>query len=214
MPVITRGTENFPSWCELEAFEIISLPEGYSHSFPRRERRETLIVARGHCRVTAPVDMLVAEGGKAELGNGDAQSTTQFEVREAAPGTVLVRLMGRWGAETGGAGIFQVEPSDSSEERGDLVSYPKETNFDNHYHDCDEYWIILEGQGVAASEGQLYKVEPGDCVATGMGHHHDVPLVTDPIRAVYFETTLEGRKRRGHLWDHTHGPAEPQADRV
>jgi mannose-6-phosphate isomerase-like protein (cupin superfamily) len=55
---------------------------------------------------------------------------------------------------------------------------------------------------------------PGDCLAIGMGHHHDFPLVTLPVRAVYFETTLEGEKRRGHLWEHTHGPAVPWLDRV
>ena len=32
--------------------------------------------------------------------------------------------------------------------------------------------------------------------------------------AVYFETTMEGEKRRGHLWDHIHGKAQPRAERV
>ncbi len=59
-----------------------------------------------------------------------------------------------------------------------------------------------------------YEMKPGDCLATGMGHHHDMTLVHEPVRGVYFETTLEGQKRRGHLWDHTHGLAEPQAERV
>lgn len=70
------------------------------------------------------------------------------------------------------------------------------------------------GRGTAVSEGKHYAVGPGDCVATGMGHHHGFPLVAEPVRAVCFETALEGRKRRGHLWNHTHGPAEPRADRV
>ena len=30
----------------------------------------------------------------------------------------------------------------------------------------------------------------------------------------FFETTLDGQKRRGHLWNHMHGLAQPQADRV
>lgn len=29
----------------------------------------------------------------------------------------------------------------------------------------------------------------------------------------YFETTMMGEKRRGHLWEHTHGKAQPQAER-
>ena len=94
------------------------------------------------------------------------------------------------------------------------MSYPKTTLFDNHFHDCDEYWILFEGRGVAYSEGRRYEVGVGDCVATGMGHHHDFPEVFEPVRAVYFETDLEGRRRAGHLWEHTHGPAAPQPARV
>ena len=33
-------------------------------------------------------------------------------------------------------------------------------------------------------------------------------------RAVFFETAREGQRRRGHLWEHTHGPAEPRPDRI
>ena len=99
---------------------------------------------------------------------------------------------------------------DDPHDRGDPVSYPKATAFDAHYHDCDEYWIIFEGEGVAVSEGIAYDVAPGDCIATGMGHHHDFPQASETVRAVFFETTLKGDKRRGHLWNHTHGPAQPQ----
>ena len=210
MPLIKEGEGPFPTWCELESFEIVTLKDGGAHRFTRRGRREKLIVARGTCRLAAPADQLLPEGAVVDL----EEPTACFSVRDASPGTTLVRMAGRWGAETGGSGLFGVQPSDDPRDAGDEVAYPKETNFDSHYHDCDEYWIILEGRGVAVSEGKHYEVGPGDCVATGMGHHHDFPLVTAPIRAVFFETTLEGRKRRGHLWDHTHGPALPRPDRV
>jgi mannose-6-phosphate isomerase-like protein (cupin superfamily) len=97
---------------------------------------------------------------------------------------------------------------------GDPVDYPRRTEFDNHYHDCDEYWVIVEGRAVVVSEKKVYILSPGDCLATGMGHHHDLPHVIEPIRGVYFETTLGGQKRLGHLWEHTHGPAEPKEERV
>jgi mannose-6-phosphate isomerase-like protein (cupin superfamily) len=51
-------------------------------------------------------------------------------------------------------------------------------------------------------------------VPIGMGHHHDMPSVNSPVQAVYFETTLAGDKRTGHLWNHTHGPARPMAERI
>jgi mannose-6-phosphate isomerase-like protein (cupin superfamily) len=59
------------------------------------------------------------------------------------------------------------------------------------------------------SENTLYDVGPGDCVATRMGHHHDFPAVTEPVLAIYFETTMRGKHRRGHLWERVHGPAFP-----
>jgi len=49
-----------------------------------------------------------------------------------------------------------------------------------------------------------------------MGWHHDVLSVKDdkPIRAIWFEGTLEGQKRVGHLWEPQHGKAKPRAKRV
>lgn len=210
MPVIADGSGPFPTWCELESFEIVDLTKGESHTFSRSGQRERLIVARGSCQLTAPDDKLLQKGAIVDLDSG----TAHFAVDAITPGTQLVRMAGRWGEETGGAGIFAVATADDPQDGGDPVDYPKETSFDSHYHDCDEYWIVLEGSGVAVSEGNLYDVGPGDCVATGMGHHHDFPRVFQPIRAVFFETTLEGRKRRGHLWNHTHGAAAPKPDRT
>lgn len=210
MPLIVDGNGPFPHWCELEHYEIVDLADGGSHAFARTGQREKLIVARGQCRLVAPGDQLLERGAVVDLDSEPGP----FAIVEASPGTQLVRMAGRWGEETGGAGIFGVTRAKELGDGGDPVSYPKETRFDNHYHDCDEYWIVLEGRGVAVSEGKSYSVGPGDCVATGMGHHHDFPLVSEPVRAVFFETTLEGRKRRGHLWNHTHGPAEPRTERV
>jgi mannose-6-phosphate isomerase-like protein (cupin superfamily) len=125
-----------------------------------------------------------------------------------------VRLSGRWGADLGGCGIFRVVRQDNPVNRGDPVSYPKTTSVDVHYHDCDEYWIMLEGAGTARVGARQIPVQPGDCVTIGMGHHHDFPLVDAPVKAVFFETTLEGAKRVGHLWNHTHGPAQPRPERI
>ncbi len=85
---------------------------------------------------------------------------------------------------------------------------------EKHFHDHDETWIILAGRGIAVSEGNSYQVGPGDCVATEMGHHHDFPIVFQPVKAVFFETTLAGQKRHGHLWEYEYGPAQPRPKRV
>jgi mannose-6-phosphate isomerase-like protein (cupin superfamily) len=210
MPLISERHQVFPAWCELAAFEIVHLPVGARHVFSRREPQERLIVAAGSCRIGMggrSVD--ASEGTKVELDpTGGA-----FVVDDVRTPVTLVRLSGSWGTELGGWGLFAVNEIADPVERGDPTDYPKRTNIDNHYHDCDEYWIIVEGRGEVVSEGKRYAVGPGDCLATGMGHHHDFPTAQEPVRAVYFETTLMGERRRGHLWDHTHGPAQPQSDR-
>ena len=99
-----------------------------------------------------------------------------------------MRFCGRWGAETGGSGIFNMDNSPSPRIRAIRSPYEKWTNFDSHFT-MREYWVILEGQARAVSEGKAYEMKPGDCLATGMGHHHDMPLVHEPVR----ECTLKRR---------------------
>jgi mannose-6-phosphate isomerase-like protein (cupin superfamily) len=210
MPVFQSGGP-VPDWCELRSFEIITLNPGQSHRFDRREAREKLIAGRGACRVKTGADELdLAEREMFDLADG----LDTFEAIAGEGPATVIRMSGRWGDELGGTGIFGAREVEDPRDNGDPVDYPKRTSFDAHYHDCDEYWILFEGRGSAVSEGKHYDVGPGDCVATGMGHHHDFPLVSEPVRAVFFETTMEGEKRRGHLWNHTHGIAQPKADRT
>ncbi len=208
MPVFRTGA---PDWCEMRFFEIIDLPAGAKHIFVRSQPKEKLIIGAGQCRIAFEGKTITADEG-ANLDLQEANS--RFEVIDTLCPVTLIRMGGRWGAELGGSGLFTLRKSDHSGDKGDPVAYAKTTNFDNHYHDCDEYWIILEGRGVVVSEGKTYEVGPGDCLATGRGHHHDFPQVFEPVKGAYFETTLEGQKRRGHLWNHTHGPAQPAPDRV
>jgi len=211
MPVFKSGEGQAPDWCELEYFDIVELPVGATHTFDRVGAKEKLIVGNGQCRLSCGGEAVAAEEGT----NVDLLSPDdQFEVTEVPSDATLIRMCGRWGDDLGGSGIFTSAPGGDGAERGTAIDYPKETGFDNHYHDCDEYWILFEGSGVAVSEGKHYEVGPGDCIATGMGYHHDFPKVHEPVKAVYFETTMEGEKRRGHLWEHTHGPAEPRAERT
>jgi mannose-6-phosphate isomerase-like protein (cupin superfamily) len=211
MPVFREGEGQAPAWCEMTHFEIVHLSAGQFHSFARAGKKEKLIVGQGSCHITIEDISIIAERG----ANLDLTTESgQFEIIEVLDDTILIRMCGEWGEPLGGSGLFAVAKSDHPQDKGDPVNYPKETNFDCHYHDCDEYWILFKGRGIAVSEGKQYEVGPGDCVATGMGHHHDFPLVSERVEAVFFETTLQGQQRRGHLWDHTHGPAQPQQERI
>jgi mannose-6-phosphate isomerase-like protein (cupin superfamily) len=210
MPLFRDRMASAPDWCELTAFEIVNLAPGERREFPRTAPRERLIVAGGHCRLAFGGEEIDGtEGTKVEL----AGTEDHFAVTEVRAPTTVVHLRGKWGEETGGWGLFRVREVEHAEDKGDPVDYPKRTTIDSHYHDCDEFYIILEGRGTVVSERQHYEVGPGDCVATGMGHHHDFPLAPEPVKAVFFETTLAGQRRRGHLWNHTHGQAQPQPGR-
>jgi mannose-6-phosphate isomerase-like protein (cupin superfamily) len=206
MPLIQEHDQDFPAWCELRSFEIVRLAPGETSSIsPAAEPKTVLIAGQGEAKTeTASLE----EGDILDL---EGAPTT---VVAGAAGATLIRLSGNWGEETGGLGLFGVHEVDSPTDVGDPVDYPKSTTFDAHFHDCDEYWIVFEGRGTAVSEGIARNVAPGDCIATGMGHHHDFPRASEPVSAVFFETTLQGAKRKGHLWNHTHGPTMPQPERI
>lgn len=211
MPVFKSGRGLAPDWCEMERFEILHLCPGQTHKFDCSGTKEKLIVGEGKCRVTF-------EGRSVEAKKTTNLDLTtpdgHFEVADVSEETTLIRMCGRWGEDLGGSGLFHMVRSDAPKDVGDPADYPKATNFDKHFHDCDEYWIVYKGRGTIYSEGEMHPIGLGECLATGMGHHHDLPLVEEPIHAVFFETTMEGQKRRGHLWEHTHGKAQPQMERV
>jgi len=195
LPLISKGSR-MPAWSELRRYEIIRAETGVSVSLPALPERRKVIVVSGsvHPRGRG----VVGRGASIDVAHHEAFSC---DITESA---VMVVLEGTWGDETGKSGVF--DPEDiSSPVNGDPAPYEKTTLFDNHFHDCDEFWIIVEGRGIGVSEGVQYELGPGDCLATRMGDHHDFPLVGERVTAVFFETTLRGRKRLGHLWIHTHG---------
>jgi mannose-6-phosphate isomerase-like protein (cupin superfamily) len=208
MPIFRQG-EAPPKWCEMEAFDIVAMVPGETVAQRRRSPKERLIVAAGNLQLRLTSASLVLRDGQFFDLVDDG-----WEIRPGARGATFVRLSGRWGNELGGCGVFSAANQDRPVNAGDPVAYAKTTSIDSHYHDCDEYWIVLEGQGTVVVGDRHMIVAAGDCVPIGMGHHHDMPSVDSPVQAVYFETTLAGEKRTGHLWNHTHGRARPKAERI
>ena len=211
MPIFRSGKCNAPAWCELESFDLIDLARDARREVSRQGRKEELIVCRGRVRVQwGTVSADLGEGGVLDFKGASPRTFTIAAVSEA----LVFRAMGRW-KFVNSSGIFS-PPAAPPPAFDTPYTYRKTTGFDNHYHDCDEYWILFQGKARVASEGKLYDVGPGDCVATGMGWHHDVLSVKGdgPMRAVWFEGTLEGRKRIGHLWEPRHGKAAPRPKRV
>jgi mannose-6-phosphate isomerase-like protein (cupin superfamily) len=208
---VFRSGDAPPGWCELEHFDVAVLRGDEEIVLPRRSSRERLLLADGFCQAFAGKrSQVLREGQFLDLAPEEAG----WRLRANGARAELVRFCGRWGDELGGCGLFSVRAGGPEVVKGDPVDYPRNTSFDSHYHDCDEYWLLLDGSGTVVVGDRHMEAGPGDAIAIGMGHHHDFPQVARPVRAVYFETTLEGAKRPGHLWNHTHGPAHPKPDRI
>lgn len=67
-----------------------------------------------------------------------------------------------------------------------------------HYHNCNEYWIIISGRGTCTTEGDTYEIGPGDMVLTKKGDEHSL-IVTEDMVAVYFYGEREPGEPIGHL---------------
>ena len=171
MPIFRSG-QAVPSWCEMTFFEMVRLQEGQTYSFPRLANKEKLFVCEGHGSVLVGDVRSDATRGQICDLNEDG-----FIVSRVYEPTTMVRVCGNWGNEIGSYAVFTLDKSAHPRNDGDPTPYTRNTVFDQHYHDFDEYWIITKGRGRVVTEGQVYDVAPGDCVATGMGHHHYFPLV-------------------------------------
>jgi len=206
MPVLESPNSELPEWSELAFYDILTLAKHNKETFTTGNAKQVLFGIEGTCRVTYGADKKnLSKNGVLYL----PPDVNTYSVQAQLGKTVLVRVCGNWHEPTGSAGVFTLSSSGDPENTGDPVSYSRNTQFDNHYHDCDEYWIIVSGKGKIVTEGEPSLVEQGYCVTTRHGYHHDFPEVHETIRGVYFETTLRGRKREGHLWEHTHGKASP-----
>ncbi len=85
-----------------------------------------------------------------------------------------------------GAGIFRVPAAGG--------------RFDEHFHDCDEYWLINRGKAKIRSENREYYVMPGDIVCTRAGDEHDVVDVYEDLEGFWFEGATPAGGRTGHLY--------------
>ncbi len=212
MPLVSLEKVNFPVWCEVKQAGLFSLQSGEEKTFHPAQVKEMLLVCSGQLLVeTDSFSACLREGSYLIFQPGEIPP---FRTKGLASSTRFLRATGNWQALSG-AGLFTVR--NGKPPVGDSpYQYWKTTTCDNHYHDSDAYWVILQGRCRVASEGKFYEVKPGDCVVTGRGWHHDiVSLIYDEsVTVAWITGTLEGKKRPGHLHEPTHGPAEPDARKV
>lgn len=203
MPVFKSKSGQAPEWSELKYFEIIHLPGRVTRKLEWKSPRSKLFAGKGNFKI-----VLTSEERKCfqnDVIDISDYNSCEISSKESA---IVIFTKGNWQEPTGGCGVFSLENSVVPQNTGDSIDHEIRTSLDYHYHDCDEFWIIFEGRGKALSEGIIYELSPGSCLATRMGDHHTMLDVYKTIYGIYFETTLKGKKRTGHLWEHTHGPAK------
>lgn len=199
MPLL-KCSEPLPEWSELDFINIIELEKSKTISLFQKSSKEKFFMGEGECNFSFNADKKkMIYGDFAEINNPGKKINIS-----ADEDSVIIHVGGRWNNETGSCGVFKMNNSDSPRNVGDPVEYRRTTDFDNHFHDCDEYWIIFKGSGLAVSEDRKFKLMPGTILATKTGDHHDFPEVYEEIHGVWFETSLKGKKRAGHLWNYTH----------
>lgn len=204
-----RTGEVLPEWCELRAFSLHRPDLGQLIENKRRERREKILVTDGRCQVFQGKKSVVLRAGQfVDIDDGIDIWTVAANTADAE----YLHLSGIWGDEIAGCGVWVMENDPDARDTGDPVDYPKTTRMDSHYHDYDEFWFIIDGGAKAVVGDSFLDVTAGDCVIIPAWHHHDMPEVTGRMRGAFFETSLMGQRRMGHLWTHTHGA--PQDLRV
>jgi len=77
-----------------------------------------------------------------------------------------------------------------------------------HYHDCDEFWLLIEGDGEAWMDDRAYLYTSNTAVYNPMGVIHRAQSFTAGLSSGLF-TRLERQKRPGHLRTWEVGPPGP-----
>lgn len=206
MPLLKCSEDMMPSWSDLDFIDVIELKEGELRSFISTSERELYFIGDGICKMIINRKISYAQRGhtfKIESLNSTIKVKAETDC-------VIIVIGGHWEGLTGTHGLFTLDNSPNPKNDGDPTEYPRKTEFDNHYHDSDVYLVIYKGSGIAYSEGKKYELNPGYCLVTRMGDHHDIPEVFEEIHGVRFESAMKGLMREGNLWVHAHG--EPKIE--
>jgi mannose-6-phosphate isomerase-like protein (cupin superfamily) len=105
----------------------------------------------------------------------------------------VLRIAGHWHA-TPDLGLFWVRPDQPLE---------------IHYHDFDEYWVILHGRSPAVIDGAPAAVGPGQLIATAAGYEHGIPQPDGELVGLSFCLERSAAARLGHLHRDVEGPPVP-----
>lgn len=100
--------------------------------------------------------------------------------------------------------VFRAGAGKAVPEWGDYsdwgVSHMPQGQFvERHYHDSNEFVLIVSGRVQVETEGAVTDLGPGDAVLTKMGDEHSWRALEDSV-AIWATSRLMGAKRPGHLF--------------
>lgn len=214
MPIVKKYAHgNLPKWSELQVYKKVSFHQEELVSLKEEVDKLAFIVLMGTCEVTdGELISIVRQNEIYKAQNTNITIRGIFEPPFFFIKNVDILVVGGcW--EDADINPFMVNISDfpsneSALGEGTPCDYYRNTNFDNHYHDFDEFWIIYSGAGVIQENGLFHEVQEGDCLATRAGIHHDFPIAHGIVKALAIEICPKENQRHGHLWEHVHGKAK------
>lgn len=97
----------------------------------------------------------------------------------------------------------KIAPIDAVPEESHICDYGVDTltagaSSEIHFHDCDAWWIIVNGIARVHDSGNDIEAGPGDMIYTPAGNLHRIEGIT-MVTYVWMEGPLRGRKRKGQL---------------
>jgi len=99
---------------------------------------------------------------------------------------------------------LKISPVDAIPEESHICDYGVDTltagaSSEKHFHDCDVWWVIVNGLARVHDSGNEIEVGPGDMVYTPAGDNHRIEGIT-MVTYVWLEGPLKGQKRKGQLF--------------
>ena len=95
----------------------------------------------------------------------------------------------------------KISPIDPMPENSLICDYSVDTlsegaSSDLHYHDCYEWWIIINGHTVVTGSVDPFEAGPGDMVFTPMGETHRIEALS-LMTIAWFEGPLRAQNAKG-----------------
>ncbi len=207
--------EDIPEWAEVKKVEIYKIPWGGTISIHTGYPRCAVVLYEGCVIVNDGVDHhmnSINHGTRCLLcKSGDITIHSKAFMANWVNQNEVVVWSGVWPDDIyHRCSAFYCAAVDHPCNYGDPLPEGTKinTNFDNHYHDFDEYFLIWRGSGVFWEEDYGFStVKPGDLIITPRGKHHCVTWVDGSTNLVCseFASRTQAPGRDYFLWNHNNG---------